>query len=85
MSDTVYDYSSLVDSRTQELGDLLADVFIPPKTKSVIQTSEELRNYFSVYIRCLIKIGSSVEFWEKEFGFGGYFKFLNGQMGKVIK
>jgi len=72
-----YDYSSLVDPVTLELGNRLALTFIPFENKKFlaaiekkhdVHTKEGLRLFFSTPIKCLIRIGASIEFWEKQRG-----------------
>jgi hypothetical protein len=93
LNDITFEYSSLVDPVTLELGNRLAQTFIPFENKNMlaviektfdIQSKEGLGDFFSTPIKCLIRIASSVEFWEKQRGTGGYFKFLYEQIAPTI-
>lgn len=67
------------------------DPFTNPAIHSVVENSydlkspEDLRVYFKEPVLCLLRIEKSIETWSKEMGSSGYFRFLEGQIGELVK
>ena len=50
-----------------------------------LSSPDDLRKYFTTPVKCLFKIGKSIDFWTNEYGPSGYFNFIDGQFGAQIK
>lgn len=50
-----------------------------------LNSIDDMAQYFSTPIKCLIRIEKSVELWTKEYGLNGYFTFLEKQIGQTVK
>ena len=48
-------------------------------------TPDELRDYYKTPVKCLLRIKDSIDFWERQYGSDGYFKFFEGSMGRSIE
>lgn len=46
---------------------------------------EQLQEYYKEPVMCLLRIKESIDIWEKQAGSNGYFNFLEGYMGHMIK
>ena len=46
------------------------------KHKSENATKEELMEFYTVSVMCMLRIKDSIDMWEKENGANGYFEFL---------
>jgi hypothetical protein len=49
-----------------------------------LNSPEGLRGYFSTPVKCLLRIAKSIDLWTKDYGAGGYFGFLEGQIGVLV-
>jgi hypothetical protein len=49
-----------------------------------LNSPEGLRGYFSTPVKCLLRIAKSIELWTKDYGAGGYFVFLERQIGVLV-
>lgn len=94
LSGNEYDLSSFTAPETEQLVYALLmgfDPFTNEEVKEVLSASfdladqEMLRVYYGVPVKCLLRIEKSVELWTKEWGSGGYFKFLEQHMGHLIE
>lgn len=47
-------------------------------------TEDNLRSYYKTWVRCLIRIRESVDFWIKEGGPDGYFEYLERFIGDNV-
>lgn len=46
--------------------------------------NEDLRQFYTVPIMCLLRIKDSIDTWEKRYGSDGYFVFLEETIGKKV-
>lgn len=53
--------------------------------ESDLKSPEYLREFFSVPIKCLLRIEDSVALWTKLSGVNGYFNFLENQLGQSVQ
>ena len=44
-----------------------------------------LEEFFRPYVKCMLRILDSLEMWNKSGGSNGYFTFIEGQMGRMVK
>ncbi|WP_051534212.1 hypothetical protein [Desulfitibacter alkalitolerans] len=89
-----YDYDRFVtDENKAFLEGLLAsfdpftnqEIFTIANKTYDLNTSGDLKKYFETPVKCLLRIEKSIELWTKEFGVNGYFKFIEEQMGHLVK
>ncbi|MDR1531128.1 MAG: hypothetical protein LBS62_02920 [Clostridiales bacterium] len=50
-----------------------------------INSIDDLKAFYTVPIKCLVRLEKSVDFWTAERGPEGYFNFLEAQTGKAVK
>ena len=84
-----YDFQGIVDEDSLIIADSLSKTFIPFENEELyeaikdstnLECLSELKNYFIEPVQCLIRINSSIDFWEKSGGLTGYFNFLSVQI-----
>ena len=49
-----------------------------------LNSTDDLRDYFAIPVKCLLRIEASMQQWTKDYGPSGYFDFLEGLMGHTI-
>jgi hypothetical protein len=85
LEDIEYDFGKNIDDIVLELANKVSQTFIPfenEKLKNAIEglieidSKAKLKEYFTIPIKCIIRIYSSIELWEKERGRYGYYEFL---------
>ena len=52
--------------------------------ESDLNSMEGLRAYFTDPVKCLLRIKKSIELWSSDHGNAGYFKFLEGLLGRSV-
>ncbi len=50
-----------------------------------LKSSDELKIYFELPVKCLLRVEKSVELWTKNLGVNGYFMFIEKQIGQQVK
>ncbi len=45
----------------------------------------DLHDYYTIPVRCLLRIKESIDKWEKHAGDNGYFDFIQKQMGNMVQ
>ena len=60
-----------------ELFDILTDMYD-------LQSPDGLRAYFTLPIKCLLRIEQSIQLWTKNNGVSGYFDFLENHLGNAV-
>jgi hypothetical protein len=50
-----------------------------------LSSPEGLTDYFSIPVKCLLRIAKSIDLWTKDFGMNGYFAFLEQHIGKTVE
>ena len=48
------------------------------------ESTDDLHKYFTIPIKCILRIEASVEMWTKENGVSGYFDFLEDNIGQLV-
>ena len=48
-----------------------------------LESADDLREYFSLPIKCLLRIEASIQTWTGEYGASGYFDFLEAHLGII--
>ena len=71
----------------EELADLVKKDAATHADADVIDDypSDYLRLYYAIPIRCMIRLVESIDTWEKMLGSNGYFKSIEGTIGKQVK
>ena len=89
-----YDFSSFVNDENQAFLEGLLMSFDPFTNREVygvvsrvydLNSPEDLKKYFEIPVKCLLRIEKSIELWTKELGPNGYFMFIEDQLGGMIK
>jgi len=55
------------------------------KRKLDAMSSEELKDYYTEPVKCLLRIKDSVDVWEKRYGSDGYFIYLEQSFGRMVR
>lgn len=50
-----------------------------------LESLEDLHEYFTIPVKCLLRIEDSVAVWTKSYGINGYFNFLENQLGQTVE
>jgi len=88
-----YDLSNFTTKENKPYVDALLMSFDPFTNKSILKnindkygfsSVENLRRYFDIPVKCILRIEKSVELWTKERGFSGYFDFLEETFGEAV-
>lgn len=85
------DFSRFATPENQSLLRGLLLSFDPYSNPEIREAMKEMntviddKEYFITPIKCLLRIQKSVEMWTKEWGPGGYFKFIEDQMGSMVQ
>ncbi|MFT8363334.1 MAG: hypothetical protein ABF608_09150 [Sporolactobacillus sp.] len=86
-----YDFSGSGTLENQALLHGLLMGFDPFTNKEVHQivigeaNSFDAQKYFTIPIKCLLRIDRSIKYWTKQLGPTGYFTFIENQMGHLVK
>ncbi len=90
-SDT-YDFTKVMDEDTEMLARAILTSFDPftnSEVKDIIESKfdlssqEALASYFEIYIKCLVRMKKSVEFWSTDDPCG-YFYMLESEIGDIV-
>lgn len=63
---------------SQEIKELIGDKMVPENKKRI-------KEYYSHYIKCLLRLEESIKLWDNNLGINGYFIFLEDVIGDLIK
>lgn len=94
INETDYDFSIFITDENKALleGILMSfDPFTNPEVSSIasrtcdLNSSEDLKRYFTTPVKCLLRIEKSIELWTRELGINGYFNFIEDQIGYFVK
>lgn len=86
-----YGYSRFTNEANQTFMQAILmsfDPFINPEIKRKLKKDKYILNvkdYFTLPIRCLLRIEKSIKLWSEDFGENGYFQIIEGTMGKGVK
>jgi hypothetical protein len=47
-------------------------------------TQQEKKQYYKLYIQCMLRINDSIELWDKHYGSNGYFKYIESTIGNLV-
>lgn len=50
-----------------------------------VDSAFDAKVYFAYPIKCLLRIQKSIQLWNKKLGANGYFIFIEGQIGQMVK
>lgn len=88
-----YDFSSVSNPENKSLCDGLRMAFDPFHNKELkevaaseyeLSSESGLQEYFTVPVKCLIRVEDSIQHWTDKWGSSGYFDFLEENMGDEI-
>jgi hypothetical protein len=88
-----YDFGQYLTDDNKEYVDVIlyaVDPFVNEEIAGIISqwhdmnSSEDMREYFSLPVKCLIRIDESIQTWTNQGGASGYFDFLENQLGVKI-
>lgn len=86
-----YDYSRFANEANQTFVQAILmsfDPFTNSEIKKIIKRDRnafDVKKYFALPIRCILRIEKSIQLWSKDFGENGYFQIIEGTMGKGVK
>ena len=86
-----YDFSHHATPENQALLHGLLMSFDPSTNKDIHEvvteddTSFDAKEYFTIPIKCLLRIEKSIKLWTNEYGPNGYFIFIENHMGELIE
>jgi hypothetical protein len=88
-----YDLGNYINDENKILSEALLMSFDPftnadlkKEVKNLydLGNKEEMKKYFAIPVKCLLKIEKSIETWLKNMGNDGYFNFLKNQIGNYV-
>lgn len=88
-----YDISPFITEEAAQYAEALFmsfDPFANEDIKTIVECqydltdAKNLRDYFTLPIRLLLRLEKSMELWTNEYGAAGYFGFLDKQISKMI-
>lgn len=94
LTDWEYDLTAFLTPENESLARGLMmsfDPFTNDEVRAVVEqyydlgAVEELKSYYQVPIRCLLRIEKSIELWTKNCGSNGYFNFLESNIGTLVE
>ncbi len=86
-----YDYSRFANEANQAFMQAILmsfDPFTNPEIKRKLKKDRYMPNvkeYFTLPIKCLLRIEKSIKLWSEDFGGNGYFQIIEETMGKGVK
>jgi len=89
-----YDFSRFITDENKAFLEGLLMSFDPFTNQDVfgiasrtydLNSPEGLKRYFATPVKCLLRIEKSIELWTGELGINGYFKFIEDQIGHLVK
>lgn len=87
----VYDTGRFRDENNAKLEKALLMAFDPFTNEELREVITEplnelnLHDYYTIPVRCLLRIKESIDRWEKSAGDNGYFDFIEKQMGDMVQ
>jgi len=94
LEQTQFDYSDIAAEESAGFVKALLHSFDPFTNNDIrkiankkydLSSPDDLHTFFTTPVKCLLKIGKSIDFWTREYGASGYFDFIDGQFGAQIK
>ena len=87
----VYDYARFTNPENQALQQCLLMSFDPYTNPDIYEgviknnSTFNAREYFKLPVKCLLRIEKSVHLWTKEWGYNGYFIFIEQELGYLVE
>lgn len=88
-----YEYKHLIEKHSEEMAQILLKLIDPFENPALIKSfsdkydfdkKEDLEQFYSLSVRCVLKIQKTVERWGKWKGTNGYLNFLNDQIHPIL-